>query len=769
MAKPLSDWSLRLEAVPRSSSKVLIDVCDGRGRVQWSICRDLRDEDGRKDASEDIGAKFGLDPAEILDLLTTRWNEHREQQIAAAESAADAEPPATAVNYDDSQGFLCWLRQTMHGEFPVPLANFTARIVEQQVRDDGTERSTAFIVEGKLADGRPLPRGEVTAEQFSAMRWPVRLWGSQAVVHAGHNLADHARAAIQLLSGDPPTRVLYTHSGWRQIGDAWFYLHQGGAIGPQGVQPGIDVALPDALSGYVLPQPPEGPDLVKAIQASLGMLTDLAPDHVAFPVLAAVYRAVLASCDFAPHLHGPTGVFKSEIAGLAQQHYGAGLDARHLPASWSSTGNSLEALAHAAKDALLIVDDFAPHGSATDIQRFHREADRLVRAQGNRSGRGRMRPDGSLRPAKPPRGLILSTGEDVPRGQSLRARLFVIEVSPGDVNKARLSECQRDAAAELYAQAFAGYVRWLAARYQQVSSCLRQERETLRDKLLAEGQHPRAPSILADLLLGLQYLFDFAVEVGGISTEERDALVRRGWAALRHAAACQAEHLEAAEPCGCFLRLLAGALASGRAHVAGKNGNVPPDAESWGWRRVEILTRDGPDTRRDAQGRRIGWVDGPDVYLEPEASYAEAQELARHQGEALPVGSRTLWRRLRERGLLASWDDRRQRNTVRRSLAGVLREAIHVRVSTLFPTETSIPSTGHRPPGATASQVDSKVDGPVDGFSGNRLQPSTPTVHQNPQNNGEPSTGGRYGRSDMEGDGPQGESNSAQTRRRGSV
>ena len=44
------------------------------------------------------------------------------------------------------------------------------------------------------------------------------------------------------------------------------------------------------------------------------------------------------------------GTFKTELAALAQQHYGAGLDARHLPGSWSSMGNSLEALAFAAKD-----------------------------------------------------------------------------------------------------------------------------------------------------------------------------------------------------------------------------------------------------------------------------------------------------------------------------------------------------------------------------------------------------------------------------------
>src|SRR5262249_6141580 len=158
---------------------------------------------------------------------------------------------------------------------------------------------------------------------------------------------------------------------------------------------------------------------------------------------------------------GPTGQGKTELAALAQQHYGAGLDARHLPGSWASTGNALEGLAFAAAHALLTVDDFAPTGSPADVQRFHREADRLLRAQGNRAGPQGMRPDGGLRPAKPPRGIILSTGEDVPRGQSLRARLLVMELAPGELDWARLTACQGDAAAGLYAQALAGYLRWL--------------------------------------------------------------------------------------------------------------------------------------------------------------------------------------------------------------------------------------------------------------------------------------------------------------------
>jgi hypothetical protein len=185
---------------------------------------------------------------------------------------------------------------------------------------------------------------------------------------------------------------------------------------------------------------------------------DVAPDQITFPIYGAVFRAALGSTDFSLHLAGPTGAGKSEIVALAQQHYGPTLDARHLPGSWSSTGNALEGLAFIAKDALLVVDDFCPAGGSADIRRYHREADRFLRAQGNASGRQRMQSDGTLRPVKPPRGLVLSTGEDTPRGQSLRSRLFVLEVDPSVVNWERVTACQLDASTGRYASVMAAFV-----------------------------------------------------------------------------------------------------------------------------------------------------------------------------------------------------------------------------------------------------------------------------------------------------------------------
>ena len=126
-----------------------------------------------------------------------------------------------------------------------------------------------------------------------------------------------------------------------------------------------------------------------------------------------------------------------------------------------------------------MIDDFAPCGSDQDKRRLNRIADRVFRAQGNLSGRGRMSADTSLRPRMFPRGLILSTGEDIPTGQSLGARMVVIEVSPQMIDPTRLAELQRFRGNR--ASVMSAYIRSLAP---QIAA----RRRTHRD-LVASQRH----------------------------------------------------------------------------------------------------------------------------------------------------------------------------------------------------------------------------------------------------------------------------------------
>src|SRR5947209_1407112 len=147
------------------------------------------------------------------------------------------------------------------------------------------------------------------------------------------------------------------------------------------------------------------------------------------------------------------------------------MDATHLPAHFASTANALESLAFHAKDALLVVDDFAPTGRHGD-DGLENVAERLFRAVGNQQGRSRMVGNGRFQQARPPRALLLATGEEVPQGPSIRARLVIAEVSLGEVDRRMLGACQRAGEDGLLARAIGAFLSWIAGRYDEMQQRL---------------------------------------------------------------------------------------------------------------------------------------------------------------------------------------------------------------------------------------------------------------------------------------------------------
>src|SRR5215217_2549343 len=650
------------------------------------------------------GAKQGVDDFlvagntkdDLLNLATT------ELRVPPRDEDEDL---TTNVPYRATLGGLIWDKPTQNGATPIPLTNFSARIVADVSEDDGAEVKRHFEIEAR--SGERHARFNVPAAKFASMNWPTEHLGALALVYPGIGTKDHARAAIQLLSEEVEERRVYTHTGWREVDGIWVYLHGDGAIGPEGVLEDIEVRLNGELSRYRLPAPPVGEILKAAVRSSL-RTWEVGPDRLVISQHAGAYRAAMAQTDFSEHVTGPTGQGKSELASLFGQHFGAEPDARHLT-SWESTENALEALAFALKDSLAIVDDFAPNGTSYDVQRWHKKADRFLRAKGNASGRARMAADLSMRTTKPPRALILSTGEDTPRGQSLRARMLVLEHGEGEVDWEKLTECQRDAEAGLYAQAMAGYVSWLAARYEEIRERLPEERRELREEVTRSGQHKRTPGIAADLGLGLRYFLTYAEETGAVSPEEAQELWERGWKAILEAADLQEAHQSVSEPTKRFIELLRSAISSGRAHLASTDGEKPEVSPvALGWRKTDSEYGDWRP-----QGDRIGWVDGEDLYLESGASYRVAQSQA--QGaEALAVSERTLRKRLKEKGYLISTDEKRQTLTVRRTIEGLKsRNVLHLRLSSLFSDreEPDKPDTDGRMPSIDEDSEPNLVSG----------------------------------------------------------
>lgn len=653
--------------------------------------------------------------------------------------------------YESTDGGLLLWKQTADGLSAVPLTNFCAGIVAEVTEDNGIEQSRRFEIEAQC--GALATRFEIASDEFSRMSWVVEHLGARAVVYAGQTVRDHARAAIQLLSTNIVQRTVYTHTGWRKIDGRWVYLHAGGAIGAEGEVAGIETRLPDALALFSLPMPPSGEELQRAIRASLSLL-ELLPARVGYPLLAAGYRVALGGIDASVHITGPTGVLKTQVAALMQQHWGAGLDGLHLPASWSSTDNFLEMLAFCAKDALLVIDDFIPTGSKNDVARYHVKADRVLRGQGNRSGRGRLSRESKILTPHPPRGVILSTGEDVPKGQSLRARIVTLQLEPG-LDLEKLTAAQALGAEGAYACAMAGYLKAVAPHLENYRADVRKRARELRAQNLSVGGHARMPTVCGELQAGFEVFLRFAVHAGAITKKEGEQYKARCWAALIEAVEEQAHYHAAAEPTAVFLEHLRSAIGAGEAHLAGLDGQKPTvglPLVALGWWSRELKEGEVDENKGD----RIGWTDGEDLYLDLTAAHRVAQRMS-SDTERLTIGIQTLGKQLDQKGFLVAKEGGRGRNTVRKTIEGTQKTVYHLRLRDLIaqvprqsPSKSSKPSNGG--PDDTGMAVDWTI----------RVDDSGPTPRKSVQQNRPPDAAdapsdeangriGRFGRSTDEG------------------
>ncbi|TKJ32881.1 MAG: hypothetical protein CEE38_21920 [Planctomycetes bacterium B3_Pla] len=614
--------------------------------------------------------------SEFLRRLALLLQDNKEAESEPAETALRK---ARDIPYGEDNDGIFWLKSTKDGSVTIPLTNFTAKITRDILSDDGVEESHLLEIEASLK-GRQR-RFMLSASKFSGMAWPVEQLGAEAMIYPGYTAKDHARAAIQLLSiGSIVSHRVYTHTGWCESDGQSVYLHSAGALGAKGLIEGVETDLGGNLSHYTLPAPPKNDDLRKAIHANLRIL-DLVPDKIAWPLFCLPWCAILGLGSFTCHIHGYTGIGKTQLAALIQQHFGSQMKDMLLPGSWNSTHNALERLAFSVKDAVLVIDDFAPSGSPRDLQEIHRKATYITRSQANRAARQRMRSDTTLRSHKPPRGMILSTGEDVFWGQSVRARTLIVDLGQQDLNWQQLSLCQEDADAGLYAQTTSAFIRWLAARYNHVRDKLNSQVNMLRDRASKSNQHKRMSTTLAALAAGACYFLEFAEQNGAITGDEKFSLFAKCWSALGEASQTQFAYQVAVDPVRRFQELLVSALASGHAHVAGRHGGPPLNEEiAWGWRE-KTSTSLSQEPEWQSQGFRIGWVDDEALYLDPDASYKAVQSMAT-TGEGISITRRTLQKRLYERRLITV-EGKRETLTVRRRLEDRQRNVLCMRKESL--------------------------------------------------------------------------------------
>jgi len=573
-----------------------------------------------------------------------------------------------------------------------PLCDFTCRITEEIVADNGLTEANFLRIEGKRFDGTPLPSIDVPAKAFYANQgsWANDYWGTLPFIYPGAAKKDNLRACIQLysgLDGNIPRKSIYQYIGWKKLESGWQYLHGAGSIGADGLADNVQVDIgPGNMSRYCLPTPFDSEQISLATGDALGLLHVCpASPQIGAALLAAVARAPLGESqgiDFAIWLHGLTGSRKSAVAAIAQGFFG-GFTARNFPANWTDSANDAEAKSHQAKDAVFVIDDFKPSVNRTEADKQHAMAERLIRNTGNQAGRGRRTADMRAQAAPFNRSMTIVTAEDLPRGQSLLGRLLVLEVTRDCVDNAALTKLQTAARDGKFSSLMSAYLRWLAPKMDQQKADFPIVIEQIRNGAIRDGfcsSHPRAPEIFASLVAGLEVFFEFLEGFGAISADQGRSLLVECEASLKQAFAEQHNYQTDQDETERFLQLIRAALSSGNAHISNRLDQGPPKMRPfvWGWR--DIGTDIVGDKQYKALGDCIGWhADGSnnevaEIWLDPNTAFKTVHDFSKHQGDPLLISASTLWRRMTDKGLLLKTekdrDSGKPRPTVKRLIAG---------------------------------------------------------------------------------------------------
>ena len=513
---------------------------------------------------------------------------------------------------------------------PDLIANFTARILEELMYDDGERAELKYRIKGERGD-ESYPEVIVPAEEFNSLKFVEMNWGCTAQIFPGHGVRDKLRHAIQVNSEEVTRTTIYTHTGIREINGKLTYLSSSGALDCEGVQVVLDDSENEKLNRYALPTTSSAEEVHSGTQASLSFL-EVADYSVSIPLLVLTYAPVISSLiqkNFASlYLLGPSGCHKSTLAALALCHYGD-FTADNLH-TFNDTVNSLERASYILKDAPMLVDDFYPTTNQYDQKRMISTFEGVTRSAGNRSGRGRMRSDLKLRRTFYPRGVVWFTGEDLIGAGSALARLILVEMEPNSVDIEILSEIQTKR--HLLPHALADFLRWLFMNVELVRTIFANQTGEY-DELYQQGKalHRRLIEQIILSVKMVRVLCIWLTDRGVLNGIEADSLYERAYTVFVQNAQRLQERIQTSNPTEQFIEIMQALNSSGKIWVKPfelTEAEKPLNKEFFGWR------KDGY------------------IFAQSRVVWQLVQNYCQRERSTFPVGERTLWEHLARTGVL---------------------------------------------------------------------------------------------------------------------
>jgi DNA primase catalytic core len=519
------------------------------------------------------------------------------------------------------------------------LAGGTARYIQMVHVDDGEEKDLELELEIELRGGRILTTrvpSEYSNEPGKVASYMKKVAGPLITIEAKQG--PYLVTAIEMLSREGiQERIEIAHTGWITTDAGLAYVTPGGVVGK--LPDGYSVALPKGLERFRVND--EGDEAFQqGLDGIANGLLKAFERSITYPALAFALLPVAArwmgSHKFAMHLSGETGSLKTETSKVLMSFYGDFSDAPPLT-SWRSTVNSIEHLGFWLPDCLGMVDDYKPR--IVKLWDFVE----LIQRYADRNDRLRLSRDAQLRRRQAMRWWLLSTGEDLPSGESsVLARMVNLRFPrrpQGVAYNADLGKAQR--LAKFFPTVTARFAKWLMdnAGDAGFGSRILLHHELLAEKL--QDSAPDAPNVnrisrnVAVLWTVWEVWWDFVIDQPMISQKSKK---------------------QCREYAGEFLQIaISLALSMARQVVEEKPTRVFLDAlqEGLDGGRFKLLLK---TDSAEAQPNTAGWFDDKGIYLLP-AMYNEIARWLRESGQQIGFTKQELYRLLDEEGLLAQQGD----------------------------------------------------------------------------------------------------------------
>lgn len=509
-----------------------------------------------------------------------------------------------------------------------PLCNFSPFIVSQVIHDDGAETNTKVKVSGISSSGKKLPTVEVSSDEFANLNWVTKQWGFGCNIAVGSTVKDKIRFALQSTADDAECIIVFSVTGWKIIDGKHYFL-----------MPDDDehtVTLPNKMNGYTMRREYTEADIAQCYSF---LEECLAPREIIYPLLAFVFMSPLntfmreAGCEpkTVLMLVGKTGSKKSTLAALMLSFFG-NFTASSLPLSFKDTPLSILHHSFSLKDVLTCIDDFHPSGKQDEFNMTN-TAQTIMRAYGDRVGRGKLSSKSEAMESRFPQGNAIITAEFPPDiGESGTARYFTVEMTPNSLNNSFLTMYQEEAAKGTLNSCMFAYTEWLKKEYldddklkekmiQTMHETFVSSRDAMAKKLAENGVmcHPRIPEVVAVMTIGFTFFLQFIFSHGLITEEKQVELLIDFEDVMFNLATKQSNSIEQDKPVFKFICKLNSLLESGRCYVLN---------------RACTSAEKGPTC--------LGYEDDERYYLFKSQTHQAVKKLCDDQGEAFSISETSL-------------------------------------------------------------------------------------------------------------------------------